>query len=150
SVDYEPGESTTGLFGGNSNWRGPIWFPVNYLVIEALRRYARYFGDSFTVEHPTGSGQERTLGEVADELAGRLVSIFLDDAGGRPAPPRPSPDRSTSRPPWPGATPSPATGTTPVSCPGSTTSTSRWCGGRPDWPATGSWTSKRPTEASGG
>jgi hypothetical protein len=83
SVDYEPGESTTGLFGGNSNWRGPIWFPVNYLVIDALRRYARYFGDSFTVECPAGSGRTRTLDEVADDLAARLVSIFLDDADGR-------------------------------------------------------------------
>jgi hypothetical protein len=83
SVDYEPGESTTGLFGGNSNWRGPIWFPVNYLVIEALRRYARYFGESFTVECPVGSGEHRTLDEVADELARRLVSIFLEDEDGR-------------------------------------------------------------------
>jgi hypothetical protein len=83
TVDYEPGESTTGLFGGNSNWRGPIWFPVNYLVVESLRRYGRYFGDGFTVEHPTGSGVLRSLAEVADDLAGRLVGIFLDDADGR-------------------------------------------------------------------
>ena len=83
SVDYEPGESTSGLFGGNSNWRGPIWFPVNYLVIEALRRYARFFGDDVTVEMPTGSGVRMTLGEVADQLGRRLVSIFLDDADGR-------------------------------------------------------------------
>ncbi|HEY3239000.1 MAG TPA: glucosidase, partial [Acidimicrobiia bacterium] len=83
SVDYEPGESTTGLFGGNSNWRGPIWFPVNYLVIEALGRFGRYFGDDFTVEHPTGSGIQRTLTEVADDLAARLISIFLDDESGR-------------------------------------------------------------------
>jgi hypothetical protein len=83
TVGYEPGESTTGLFGGNSNWRGPIWFPVNYLVVETLRRYARYFGDSVTLEHPTGSGVERTLDEVADDVAGRLVSIFLDGADGR-------------------------------------------------------------------
>jgi hypothetical protein len=83
SVDYEPGESTTGLFGGNSNWRGPIWFPVNYLVVEALRRFARFFGDDFTIEHPSGSGQERTLGQIADDLSGRLVSIFLDDEQGR-------------------------------------------------------------------
>jgi hypothetical protein len=82
-VDYEPGESTTGLFGGNSNWRGPIWFPVNYLVVEALRRYHRYFGDDFTVELPTGSGRHMTLGQIADELGRRLVSIFLDDAEGR-------------------------------------------------------------------
>jgi len=83
TVGYEPGESATGLFGGNSNWRGPVWFPVNYLMIEALRRYARYFGDSFTVECPAGSGMERTLDHVADELARRLVSIFLDDQDGR-------------------------------------------------------------------
>ncbi len=83
SVDYEPGESTSGLFGGNSNWRGPIWFPVNYLVIEALRRYHRYFGDDVTVEMPTGSGRMLTLGQVADELGGRLVSIFLNDPNGR-------------------------------------------------------------------
>jgi hypothetical protein len=83
TVDYEPGESTSGLFGGNSNWRGPIWFPVNHLVIEALRRYHRYFGDDVTVELPTGSGVRMTLGQVADELARRLTSIFLDDADGR-------------------------------------------------------------------
>src|SRR5437660_4510082 len=82
-IDYGPGESTTGLFGGNSNWRGPIWFPVNYLVIEALRRYARYFGDAVTIEHPIGSGIACTLDVVADELAGRLVSIFLDGPDGR-------------------------------------------------------------------
>jgi hypothetical protein len=83
SVDYEPGESTSGLFGGNSNWRGPIWFPVNYLVIEALRRYDRYFGSDVTVEIPTGSGRMLTLGQVADELGRRLVSIFLNDSDGR-------------------------------------------------------------------
>ena len=83
SVDYEPGESTSGLFGGNSNWRGPIWFPVNYLVIEALRRYHRYFGDDVTVEMPSGSGRTLTLGQVADELGRRLVSIFLNDPNGR-------------------------------------------------------------------
>jgi len=83
SVDYEPGESTTGLFGGNSNWRGPVWFPVNYLVVEALRRYHRFFGDDVTVEMPTGSGRQLNLGQVADELGRRLVSIFLDDADGR-------------------------------------------------------------------
>ena len=99
AVDYEPGESTTGLFGGNSNWRGPVWFPVNYLVIEALRRFARYFGDDFTVEHPTGSGRQATLTEVADDLSARLVSIFLEDgtAAGRC-----SVTRRSSRPTRPG------------------------------------------------
>ena len=68
-LDYAPGESTNNLFGGNSNWRGPIWMPLNYLVIESLQVFHRYFGDDFKVECPTGSGQMMTLGEVADELS---------------------------------------------------------------------------------
>jgi hypothetical protein len=83
SVGYEPAESMTGLFGGNSNWRGPVWFPLNYLVIEALRRFARYFGDDFRVECPTGSGTRMTLTEVAEELTRRLVAIFVRGADGR-------------------------------------------------------------------
>jgi hypothetical protein len=83
TVDYSPGESTSGLFGGNSNWRGPVWFPVNYIVIEAIRRFARFFGDDFTVEYPTGSGTELTLAEIADALGNRLISLFLPDAAGR-------------------------------------------------------------------
>ena len=83
-LDYEPGESTSGLFGGNSNWRGPIWFPVNHLLIESLRRYHRFLRDDFKVECPTGSGVQMTLAEVADELSRRLVSIFLDAGGRRP------------------------------------------------------------------
>jgi hypothetical protein len=83
TVDYAPGESTTGLFGGNSNWRGPIWFPVNYIVIEGLRRFARFFGDDYLVEYPTGSGSQLTLTQVADELGGRLISIFVPDEDGR-------------------------------------------------------------------
>ena len=84
-VRYEPAESTTGLFGGNSNWRGPIWFPVNYLLIESLWRFHDYFGDSFTVECPTGSGQEMTLRQVAIVLSQRLVTIFeRDESGHRP------------------------------------------------------------------
>jgi hypothetical protein len=82
-VDYEPAESTSGLFGGNSNWRGPIWFPLNYLLIEALRRFDRYLRDGFLVEHPLGSGQKMTLWEVADELSDRLIGLFLDDEQGR-------------------------------------------------------------------
>jgi hypothetical protein len=82
-VDYAPAESTSGLFGGNSNWRGPIWFPINYLLIEALRTFHRYYGDDFLVEAPTGSGELRTLGQVADELSRRLSSIFLRGADGR-------------------------------------------------------------------
>jgi hypothetical protein len=83
TLDYEPGESTTGLFGGNSNWRGPIWFPINYLLVETLRVYHRYLGDGFTVEFPTGSGRELSLAQVADELAARLTGIFLEGEDGR-------------------------------------------------------------------
>ena len=83
TVDYEPGESTNALFGGNSNWRGPVWFPVNYLAIDALRRFAAYFGEDFTIEHPTHSGEQVTLADVADDLADRLIAIFRDDAAGR-------------------------------------------------------------------
>jgi hypothetical protein len=82
-VDYEPAESSTGLFGGNSNWRGPVWFPVNYLMIESLQRYHYYYGDEFTVEFPTGSGQRKNLGQVAAELSRRLSRIFLRDQDGR-------------------------------------------------------------------
>ena len=82
-VDYEPGESTTGLFGGNSNWRGPIWFPVNYLLVESLQKFHHYFGDDFKVEFPTGSGKMMTLWEVAGELSRRMTNIFLQDQNGR-------------------------------------------------------------------
>jgi hypothetical protein len=82
-VDYEPGESTSGLFGGNSNWRGPVWFPVNYLLIEALERYHHFYGDGLRVECPTGSGQMLNLQQVADELRCRLARLFLPDAHGR-------------------------------------------------------------------
>ncbi|MDF1523036.1 MAG: hypothetical protein P1P87_09490 [Trueperaceae bacterium] len=85
SVRYEPGESTSGMFGGNSNWRGPVWLPMNFLLIEALRRFHAYYGDDFRVEHPTGSGCLRSLAEVADELGARLTRLFLrDDDGRRP------------------------------------------------------------------
>ena len=83
SVDYEPAESTTGLFGGNSNWRGPVWFPVNFLLIESLQKYHHYFGDQLKVECPTGSGKMLTLWEVAAEISRRLSRIFLQDASGR-------------------------------------------------------------------
>jgi hypothetical protein len=83
SVDYEPGEGTSGMFGGNSNWRGPIWFPINYLLIEALRTYHRFYGETFVVEFPTRSGNHVTLGEAARLLSQRLISIFLPDASGQ-------------------------------------------------------------------
>ena len=86
SIDYEPGESMTGLFGGNSNWRGPVWFPVNFLFIESMLRWDEGLGESFTVEYPTGSGTRMRLRDVAADLARRLVSIWLpDEAGHRPA-----------------------------------------------------------------
>jgi hypothetical protein len=83
SIDYEPGESTTNLFGGNSNWRGPVWFPLNFLFIEALYRYSRYCGPDYKVEHPVGSGTQLTLVEVAEDLTRRLVSLFLPGPDGR-------------------------------------------------------------------
>src|SRR5262249_54336712 len=82
-VDYEPAESRTEIFGGNSNWRGPVWFPVNYLLIDSLQRYNHYFGDDLQVEFPTGSGRRVNLGRVAAELSRRLSKIFLRDSNGR-------------------------------------------------------------------
>jgi hypothetical protein len=82
-VDYEPGESSTGLFGGNSNWRGPIWFPMNFLLVESLQKFHHYLGNDFKVEFPTGSGEMKTLCEVAGELSRRMTSIFLRDQNGR-------------------------------------------------------------------
>ncbi|MBI3748827.1 MAG: glucosidase [Chloroflexi bacterium] len=83
TVDYEPAESQSGLFGGNSNWRGPVWFPINYLLIEALQKFDHYYGPEFAVECPTGSGRLASLGEVAEELGDRLISLFTVDADGR-------------------------------------------------------------------
>jgi hypothetical protein len=83
SVAYVPGESETGSFGGNSNWRGPIWFPVNYLLIESLQKFHHYYGDDFEVECPTGSGNMMTLEQVAEELGRRLIRIFMRDEQGR-------------------------------------------------------------------
>ena len=82
-VAYEPGESRTEMFGGNSNWRGPIWFPMNFLIVEALDRFHGYYGRDFLVECPTASGQFRTLRDIADDIADRLNSLFLRDAKGR-------------------------------------------------------------------
>jgi hypothetical protein len=84
-VRYEPAESRSGLFGGNSNWRGPIWFPINFLLIESLQKFHHYYGDDFKVEYPTGSGRYLTLTEISTELSARLSRLFLrDNEGGRP------------------------------------------------------------------
>jgi hypothetical protein len=83
TIDYEPAESTSAMFGGNSNWRGPIWFPLNYLLISSLHTYHAFFGDDFTVEYPTGSGEKKNLSEIAADLRQRLVSIFLRGEDGR-------------------------------------------------------------------
>jgi hypothetical protein len=84
-LDYEPGEATTPLFGGNSNWRGPVWFPINYLLIEALQKHHYFLGDDYTVECPTGSGRRATLWDVTTDLSRRLIGLFLrDDSGRRP------------------------------------------------------------------
>lgn len=82
-LSYEPGESEGGMLGGNSNWRGPIWFPVNYLIVESLQKFHHYYGDDFKIECPTGSGQYMTILEVAEELTRRLTRIFLRDTSGR-------------------------------------------------------------------
>jgi hypothetical protein len=83
TVKYTPGESDSYLFGGNSNWRGPIWMPVNFLIIESLQRFHHYYGDDFLVEHPTGSGKMKNLREIADDLSLRLTNIFHKDSKGK-------------------------------------------------------------------
>jgi hypothetical protein len=84
SVHYNGGESDSYLFGGNSNWRGPIWFPVNYLIIESLQRFYHYYGDDFLIEHPTGSGEKKTLKQIADDISERLINIYCSQFGKRP------------------------------------------------------------------
>ena len=85
TVDYQPAESTTSMFGGNSNWRGPIWFPMNFLLIESLQRFHHYYGDDFKVECPVGSGNKVSLHEAAEEISRRLSRIFLKDEAGHRA-----------------------------------------------------------------
>jgi hypothetical protein len=85
TINYQPAESESGLFGGNSNWRGPIWFPMNYLIIESLQKFHHYYGDEFKIECPTGSGREMTLWEVATELSRRLMRLFLRSGDGERA-----------------------------------------------------------------
>jgi hypothetical protein len=82
-VHYEPAESQSSLFGGNSNWRGPVWFPINYLMIESLRRFHHYYGGDFRIEHPTGSGILCTFDEIADDLSQRLIALFERDSTGQ-------------------------------------------------------------------
>ena len=82
-IDYEPAESTTSMFGGNSNWRGPIWMPLNYLAIRQFIVYQQFFGNDFKLEYPTGSGQECTFGQIAQDLADRIISIWLRGPDGR-------------------------------------------------------------------
>jgi hypothetical protein len=98
-VGYEPGESSDATFGGNSNWRGPVWLPVNFLLIEALRRYGAFFGDDLRVEYPTGSGHKRTLTEVADDLSERLIALFLPGPDGA-RPMYGDPEAVRNRPGW--------------------------------------------------
>jgi hypothetical protein len=85
SIDYEPAESTTPMFGGNSNWRGPVWMPLNFLLVTVLERYHRFYGDNYTVEYPTGSGQHLPLDKVTADLSDRLISLFTQDKDGRRA-----------------------------------------------------------------
>ena len=85
SVAYLPAESDSGLFGGNSNWRGPIWFPVNFLIVESLQQFHHYYSDDFLVECPTHSGNKITLDQIADEISHRMINIFLRDSNGRRA-----------------------------------------------------------------
>jgi hypothetical protein len=98
-VDYEPAESSTGLFGGNSNWRGPIWFPVNFLLVEALQKFDHFYGQRFQVEYPTGSGKLLTLWDVAAEVSRRLTRIFLRDVDGH-RPVHGSADKFQNDPHW--------------------------------------------------
>ena len=82
SIQYDPGDSTSNLFGGNSNWRGPVWMPINFLIIQSIRKYGEFYDDSLLVEYPTGSGTKMNLVEVANELTKRVISLFEKDSDG--------------------------------------------------------------------
>jgi hypothetical protein len=82
TIQYDPGDATSNLFGGNSNWRGPVWIPINYILIQSIRKYGEFYGDDLLVEYPTGSGVQMNLKQVADELAKRVISLFEKDAEG--------------------------------------------------------------------
>jgi hypothetical protein len=82
SIQYDPGDSTSDMFGGNSNWRGPVWMPINYLIIQSVRRYGEFYQDNLLIEYPTGSGKKINLCEVADELTLRVISLFERNADG--------------------------------------------------------------------
>ena len=83
TISYDPGDSTSDIFGGNSNWRGPVWMPINYLIIQSIRKYGEFYGDSLMVECPTGSGNKMNLCKVADELTRRVISLFEKDKEGK-------------------------------------------------------------------
>ncbi len=82
AIQYDPGDSTSSFFGGNSNWRGPVWIPINYILIQSIRKYGEFYGDDLIVECPTGSGIRMNLGQVADELSRRVISLFEKDEEG--------------------------------------------------------------------
>ncbi len=84
-IKYDPGDSTSDFFGGNSNWRGPVWIPINYLIIQSIRQYGKFYGDGLMVEYPAGSGKKQTLEQVADHLTERVISLFKKDADRRAA-----------------------------------------------------------------
>jgi hypothetical protein len=83
SIQYDPGDSTSNLFGGNSNWRGPVWLPINYIIIQSIRKYGKFYGDDMLVECPIGSGNKMNLKQVADELTKRVISLFQKDTEGK-------------------------------------------------------------------
>ncbi|MEI9806708.1 MAG: hypothetical protein WDO16_01840 [Bacteroidota bacterium] len=82
TIRYDPGDATSDMFGGNSNWRGPVWMPINFLIIQSIRKYGEFYNDSLQVEYPSGSGNKMNLSQVADELTKRVISLFEKDKDG--------------------------------------------------------------------